>query len=71
MLFMLVQPHKTKRLIISKSILEAVVLKVNEAHFFSVLMDKTADVSHREQVSMIVHFVDIATIINDTEIIQE
>ena len=56
--------------IIDKSIVEAVVLQVNEAGIFSVLMDETTDASHIEQVSVMVRFVDKAATVH-TEIVKE
>ena len=47
--------------IIGTAAQEVVVTNVKAAGYFSVLMDETTDVSHREQVSILVHFVDTMT----------
>ena len=43
--------------IIGSSIQEIISKQVREAEVFSILMDETTDVSHREQVAMFVRFV--------------
>ena len=37
---------------------EYIVKKVKEAHYFSLMVDSTPDISHQEQVSLIVRYVD-------------
>lgn len=43
--------------LIGSSIQEVVILKVQKAKLFSVLMDETTDLSHREQVSLLIRYV--------------
>jgi len=55
---------------IGKSILESIVVKVQDAGAFSVLMDETTDSSHQEQLSVMVRFVDKTATV-DTDVIKE
>lgn len=38
-----------------------IVKKVQSVKFFSIILDRTPDISHHEQITVIIHYVDVST----------